>query len=460
MIFPSVPTLKRCTLVLLLALGVPAMLSAQDTPNAQTSERAGEDLGKLQVLIDAKNWNGAINLLNGILRYAAPNSYDQALANDIVSKIYLQISDYAASIGPMEKAYQLGETYKFFDTRSQLDRIYYLAQLYYQEANNTKSSALQQQYFTKAASYIDTWLKTTPRPTEDARLFYATLLYNQATINPENVDRTLLKQAQDQVNEGLHFTINPKENFYVILLATLQQTGQIAKTAEILELLVHKYPSKVTYWQQLMGTYANLAAETKSPEKSDEYNLRTIVTIERAQALGMMNTPKDNYNLVGIYFNLGQFGEATRLLHKGLRDGTIESDIAKWELLAYSYQQIKKEFQAIETLQEATQHFPGTGRFDNQIAQIYYSLNRVDDAYKHLNLAISKGNLDKAGAVYYFLAYISFELLKFEEALVAVNKAAEFEENRDSQLPRLKQAIEDAIKERESVKNQLAAQSR
>lgn len=457
MTFLSVTTLKRCTIALLLALAAPAMLSAQE--NAQTSERAGEDLGKLQELIDAKNWNGAINLLNGILRYAAPNSYDQALANDILSKIYLQVSDYAASIPPMEKAYQLGEAYKFFDTRSQLDRIYYLAQLYYQEANNTKSSALQQQYFTKAAHYIDNWLKNTPRPTEDARLFYATLLYNQATLNPDNVDKVLLKKAQEQVNEGLHFTINPKENFYVILLATLQQSGEIAKTAEILELLVHKYPSKLTYWQQLMGTYANLAAEAKSPEKAEEYNLRTIVTIERAQALGMMDSPKDNYNLVGIYFNLGQHGEATKLLHKGLRDGTIESDVAKWELLSYSYQQINKEFQAIEALQEASKHFPDTGRFDHQIAQIYYSLNRVEEAHKHVNLAINKGNLDKAGAVYYFLAYISFELLKFEEALVAVNKAAEFEENRDSQLPRLKQAIEDAIKEREAVKAQLAAQS-
>src|SRR5690606_11045867 len=153
----------------------------------------------------------------------------------------------------------------------------------------------------------------------------------------------------------------------------------------------------------------------KSPEKAEEFNLRTIVTIERAQALGMMDSPKDNYNLVGIYFNLGQHGEATKLLHKGLRDGTIESDVAKWELLSYSYQQINKEFQAIEALQEASKHFPDTGRFDHQIAQIYYSLNRVEEAHKHVNLAINKGNLDKPGAVYYFLAYISFELLKFEE---------------------------------------------
>ena len=67
--------------------------------------------------------------------------------------------------------------------------------------------------------------------------------------------------------------------------------------------------------------------------------------------------------------------------------------------------------------------------------------------------AVTKGHLDKPGAVYNFLAYIGFELRRYDEALDAVDKAIAFtESSHDTQLPRLKQAIEEAIKERNQLK--------
>jgi predicted Zn-dependent protease len=442
------------SLLLLACLALPLAAAAQQTnPSAQPSERAAADLTKLQAFVDTKNWAGALALLNGMLEYAAPNSYDRALANDIISKIDLQKGDYAEAIKPMEQALQLGDAYKFFDEKSQLDRINYLAQLYYQEASGSKVKAVQEQNYTKANHYMAMWFKRTTKPTEEARLLYATLLYSQAVLDPNHPDHALLDQAMQQVHEGLLGSLHPKENFYVLQLASLQQEGKLEDCAKILELLVKQYPSKSTYWLQLMSTYANLASEEKQPDKAREYNLRAIITIERAQALGLMNTPKDNYNLVGIYFNIGQYSKATELLYKGLKDGSIDGDIKKWELLAYSYQQFNHDFQAIDVLKEAAQHFPKEGQLDNQIAQIYYSLDKVSEAYKHLNLALAKGHLEKPGSVYYFLAYICFELQKYDEALTAVTKAAEFKDSQDTQLPRLRQAIQDAIKEREAAKS-------
>ncbi len=460
MLLSPFPGFKHIVLVLLLALGIAVPFASAQNKNApQMSDRAAEDIGKLQPYIDAKNWGGAINLLNGMLRYAAPNSYDEALINDIVSKIYLQKGDYALSLSPLGKAYELGEGYAYFDPRSQLDRLYYLAQLFYQEATTTKDIKVQQDYFSKATNYIEIWLQRSPTAKQDGRMFYVSLLYNRAILDPKKVDNALLKKTQEQVYEALNVELYPKEGFYVILLATLQQAGDSVRTAEVLELLVKQYPSKTSYWQQLMATYSNMAVEAKNPDGALEYNLRAILTIERAQALGHMNSPKDNYNLVGIYFNISQFGKATELLYNGLRDGSIEQDIKKWELLAYSYLQINNEFKAIDILKEASKIFPTAGQLENQIAQIYYSLNKTNDSYRYLNMAIAKGGLDKLGSVYYFKAYVCYELLKFEEALVAIDEAAKYEDARDPQLPRLKQAIEDAIKERENGNKAKAANS-
>ena len=452
-------SLKRLTLALLLAVMVPLTapkLQAQQS-TGQLSERASSDLGKLQPYIDAKNWNGALNLLQGMLTYSQPNSYDQAVAYDIISKVYLQMSDYAASINPLERAYQIGVTNSgFFNQRSQLERLYYLAQLYYQEASTTKNIALRDQYFQKASEYIEIWLRDNPKPTPEGRMFYTSLLYNQAILDPNNVDKVLLKKAQEQVYEGIVSSLNPKESFYVILMATLQQEEKHKESAEVLELLVKQYPSKKSYWQQLMNTYATMAALSKTEEDAYEHNLRSILTIERAQALGHMTSPKDNYNLVGIYFNIKQFDKATGLLYKGLRDGSIESDQRKWELLAYSFQQIHKEFQAIEVLKEASQLFPDSGQLDNQIAQIYYAMDKVPETYRHLNLALAKGDLTAPADVYYFKAYICYELLKYEEALVAIDKSAELGDGSNSRLPQLRSAIASALAERKAVQDKAA----
>ena len=441
--------LPALLLGLTLALGTAAV--AQDRNAAQPSERASSDLQKLQPLVDAKNWDGAANLLLGILRYAAPNSYDQAMASDILSKIYLQKGEYEKTIAPMERAYLLGESFNYFEPKSQLERLYFLAQLYYQEVTNSKVKSVQQEYFGKAAKYIELWLSRQEKPDQDGRMFYVSLLYNQAIIDPQNINKALLKKTQEQVYEALYSELFPKEGFYLILLASLQQEGDLKKTAEILELLAKQYPSKSTYWQQLMGTYSNMAIETKNPDEVLEDNLRAIITIERAQALGFMNTSKDNYNLVGIYFNIGQFGKATELMLAGLRNGSIESDIKKWELLAYSYLQINNEYQAIEILKEAIRSYPKSGQLDNQIAQIYYSLNQSKEAYRYLNSALAKGGLEKPGGVYYFKAYICYELQKFEEALTAIDQAAEYPDAQDAQLPRLRLAIEEALRERENA---------
>src|SRR6185295_13612076 len=118
-----------------------------------------------------------------------------------------------------------------------------------------------------------------------------------------------------------------------------------------------------------------------------------IASIERAQALGFLRTPKDNYTLVGLYFNVGQFGKATELLYAGLKSGAIEPLQANWELLAYSFQQVDKPYQAIEVLKEAAKHFPKSGQLDYQVAQIYYSLDKPKEAYASLVSATTKGHL-------------------------------------------------------------------
>lgn len=426
----------------------------------QLDDAVSTELQKLQPLVDAKNWDGALALINSIKALAAPDSYDLAVLSDITYKIYLTRGEYQKSIAPLEEAIRLTDTYNYFDATQTQELVLYLAQAYYQEAVSNKSPAIKQQYYSKASFYMQRWIKAsdkakTDNSYQDAMTLYATILYQQATLK-EPADKAMIDEAQKVIHEALLSVVHPKDTYYIMLLAFYQQQGDLLGSANLLEFLAKNYPSRKDYWQQLFGTYLNLAGTEKDETKARQYNIRAILTLERAQAKGMMETPKDYMNLVSIYFTLGQFGKAIDVLHKGLKDGTIEQIQKNWELLAYSYQQINQPFKAIDVLNEATKVFPRSGQLNYQIAQIYYSLDKSQETYSSLKLALAKGNLEKAGSVYGFMAYVCFELRKFDEALDAATKAlASPDTKSDTQLPKLKVAIEDAIKERNATAESL-----
>ena len=169
-----------------------------------------------------------------------------------------------------------------------------------------------------------------------------------------------------------------------------------------------------------------------------------------------MNTPKDQFNLIGIYFNIQQYEKATELLEAGLKNGTVENTEKNWELLAYSFQQIRREFKAIEALKEATRLFPENGQLHYQLAQLYYGLNKNQDALRHLRLSAERGGGDKPPQTYLFLAYVAYELKDYDEAKRAVELAAEYPDVAD-EVARMRKAIQDSEAER---KYQLEGASR
>jgi hypothetical protein len=296
-------------------------------------------------------------------------------------------------------------------------------------------------------------------------MFYANILYNQAVADPKKVDPVLLKQARDEIENGLRTSVHPKETFYVLLLAVLQQENDVKRAADVLEQLVKQYPAKKDYWPSLWASYLNMANDAsvsgKDEAKAREDYIRAINTVERAQANNQMKTPKDNFNLVNLYLTVGQYGKATDLLYAGLKSGAIDSDPKTWGLLAYYYQQENQEMKAIAALKEASTLFPANGgAFFVQIGQIYLGLEKTKEAFEALKEAVHRGGLEKGkeAAAYQALAYAAFELEEYTEALKAVESAANYPEGkRDSQLPKLKDAIENAIKEREYAKAEAAA---
>jgi tetratricopeptide (TPR) repeat protein len=451
---------RAAALAALLAVGlaVPASLAQQPPEKKahQPSEKTSEAFGKLKPLQDTQNWNGMLALLDGI--QVTPGSYDEALILDMKAKIYGMTNQLSKAIQPWERAVQLSDQHGYFPEKQVNEILYFLGQLYAQEATSTKDPKLAQQQFQKALGYFKRFIEKTPNPTPEALSTYAMLLYYRAIADPNNVDQNLLKEARAVIERGLQRDIKPKESFYQLLLALQQQQNDLAGSAEILELLLKQNPDKKDQWQMLMALYLQLSDKVreKDPEAARDYLVRAIVTAERAQAKGFQNAPKDNMNLVSLYLLANQFTKGTELLYNGMKNKTIESVPHNWRILGRYYQEANLNERAVQVLKEATQLFPNNGELEVQIAQIYLQMEKTKEANEHAKAAIAKGNLEgtKPYGVHYLIAYTAYELGNIEEADKALANAEKFEESKkDPQFARLRDVVKEMIAERDAKKS-------
>jgi tetratricopeptide (TPR) repeat protein len=433
-------SLTRLLLAGILAGGVPCALRAQENapPKKELTEKVQTAAAEAQKALDAQNWDQAIAIIDPILATVTPNTFDQAYLTQQKVMALLNKGQYSAAIEPTEAVLRLSETYKFFDERANLQLIQTLGQLYAQEAAADKSPQGQRAKYTKALEYMRRWVAGTPKPTSEIQYFVAQVLYQLANSNPDKVDMEMMKQCQAECEKGLLLTIKPREQFLLLMTAALQQQGEISKSAEYTEWLVKDYPNNKQYWQQLLNSYL-----------VQENFVRAVNTIHRAQKLGLLNTPQDNFYLVGIYTNTQQYEQAADLLETGLRDGRLESDQKNWELLAQAYLQMRKDDKAIETLKHASKLFPKAGGIDLQIGDAYYRMDKYEEALSYLKSAVSKG-VEKPGPAYVFIAYLALELKKYEDAKAAAIKAKELDPN-SKEAGRLLDAVNEAIQERDAA---------
>lgn len=425
---------------------------AAEPPKKEISDKVSSELGKLKEHVDKKDYAAALKLLDSILAEASPASYDTAMVSQIKAQILLTEGKYADAIPALITAQELGEKYSFFDKKDQLGQLYLLCQIHYQLAADSKDPARQAELFDKAYAYIKRWIDASPKPTTEAQLFAASILYGHATLTPGKPNAELLQQARAEASKGLYLSIKPPDQLYVLLLASLQQLGDYAATAEVLELLVTRHPDNALYWQQLAGCYIALANATTEEKEIRRLHLRTILTMQRAQRNGIMNTPKDNLNIISMLFNLEQFGKASDMLLSGLDSGQVENIRGNWELLSLAYQQNGREDLAIRTLEKAADKFPEEGQLEFTLGQMHYGAGRLPDAYTHLERAVTKGNLKKPGATYLFLGFAAYELQKYEDASKWASLALKQPDVKVEDANRLSKAANEALKEREALK--------
>jgi hypothetical protein len=428
--------------------------AAADLPKKEITEKTSSGFPKLQPLVEARNYDAALVLVDQLLAGAAPGSYDTFVLSQVKAQILLTQNKLAEALVPLETAHRLAVgNANFFESAAHLDQLYLLAQVHYQVGADQKTPALQREGYEKALAYLQRWLERSPRAGADVRTLVASLLYNLATLDPSKPDAARLREAIGHVHEATLLSVHPGNQLQLLLLACHLQLGENARAAELLEVLAARDPKSSTTWSQLQSLYLAAAAEAGDPAGADAraQNLRALLTLERAQAHGHLSSPKDHYTKVAILFNLQQFTRAAALLEKGLADGTLENSKRNWELLASAYQQTDQDAKALDAMDRAVGKFPEDGALEFSLAQFLYGAGRVADAYTRGQSALAKAGVEKPGPARLYLAFLAYELQRYEEAAQWVAAARATGDTPASTLDPLDRAITEALKARQAL---------
>jgi tetratricopeptide (TPR) repeat protein len=426
-----------------IALGPLVATSAEEPVNLrpQLSEKVGEKVAKLQVMLPeaekTKLWAPVVNEALSAQAISAPGSYDEYYMCRVLAMVYLnrgEKGDYGLALPLLAKMVGM----PFLDKIKDADLVFTVAQLYLAEENAAK-----------AEEYARRYLEYVPKPPAERIVFLCSILLQRAEKEGQKADPVLIKEVLKLADFGLRLTIKPDERLLLIKAVGYMAIDKAEEASEVLELLVHRYPTNRQYWLQLFGQYANTNRD-----------LRGALTIERAQALGMMNTARENIALPNIYYNLGDYERCIELLEKGLTDGTIDPEPRNFETLAYAYIQTHRQLKAVDVYVRAHERFP-TGKYAALVAQMYYSMDKKPEALEWAKKAIAKGELERPGQMVMFTAFLAYELGDLDTAFKLLQDALPLLKNdrERNDHENLKRAVEGALAERKRRQDEAAEQA-
>ncbi len=164
-------------------------------------------------------------------------------------------------------------------------------------------------------------------------------------------------------------------------------------------------------YEKALRSFEQIIAIEQTPVyKADEPNAVDTVIIFNA---GLAAYNAQNYDKAIDYYR-----QAAKYKYNGAKT---------YSLISSSYMQKKDTVGALQVLQEGLKEYGENGALLVEVINIYLNANKVDDAMKYLEIAISK---DPKNSSYYFAQGTLYDkLLKTEEATNSYLKAIEYKED-------------------------------
>lgn len=365
--------MKSATAVAIMVAMGSGVANAQACEETQFSSTNAENyLAAETELLVNDNPQAALVALNA-LRAQELNCYEEGAALRLGAAIKIQTGDYQGAVNDLLVAIDRG----YIPADQQKTTFYNISQIYLSSDNKEK-----------ALEYFDKWMSVGGVPDRSQKWTLA-VLYQQMDRFPESLNWA--EQVLEADGPGADRSV------YDFLIFLYDKTGNFAKKAELLELLLARDPSDRRLWDAIAGDYFRGGQDRKAFE------------VQKAMYLaGILQTEDELMRIVNFYNSFDVPYASAKILEKEMNAGRISKNYQRLELLANLYQ-VAREFQkAIPVIEEAAEMAPD-GKMYERLGRSYSELQEWASAEDALVRAIDKGGLANTGLAWVLVGQSRYE---------------------------------------------------
>ncbi len=441
-------SLRLCLAVLagLLAFGTASAQSGEaskddDTKTKQAqavSKEVYEKIQKAQEAVDAKDYRGALDMLNRLYNPDKLTEYEQANVLNYLGFVYYNMDNIKQATATYEKMLRIPTLEPQMAKQTTLT----MAQLYTMDEN-----------YAKALQTLDKWFVLETNPGPDQFILKAQILYNldryKDMINPIETAMKVARERDKPV----------KEDWWNLLNFAYFQQENYTKVRDIQKTLLQNWP-KARYWKSLAGAYTELGEDEK-----------LIYAYDAAHTQGMLEKPQEFITMAQLYLQAEVPYKAAVLMQEKMDAGIVPRDEKNYRLLSQAWTLAQEDNKAIPALKAAAE-LAGDGELDARLTNAFLNTSNYNDCVSSATTALRKGGLRNPDNIQITLGMCLYNLRRYDDAKNAFKTAARVPRSQrtasqwiqviDAELERNRQirlAEEAARKKREALEAKRSAAS-
>jgi tetratricopeptide (TPR) repeat protein len=370
---------------------------AQDTKQAQAvSKEVYDQITKAQELVEAKDYRGALNILNRLYNPDKLTEYEQANVLNYIGFVYYNMDDPANAI----KTYDKMLTIPSLEAQMRKQVTFTLAQLNMMEENYQRSLDL-----------LNKWFALESNPGPEPYILKAQALYQLDRF------KDMIEPIETGISVARKRELAIKEDWYVLLNFAYFNQEDYAKVRDIQKILLANWPKK-RYWMSLAGAYTELG---------EDQNL--VSAFDAAHTDGLLSSESEFVTMAQLFMQYEVPYKAAKLLEAKMKDGTVEANEKNYRLLSQAWTLAQEDDKAIPALQEAAKRSPD-GELDVRLANAYLNIGEYGDCVDAARNGLKKGDLKDPDNAQISLGMCLYNLRRYGPAKEAFQSAARSEKSR------------------------------
>ena len=360
------------------------------TKQAQAvSKEVYERIQKAQEMVDAKDYSGALRLLNGLYNPDKLTEYEQANVLNYIGFVYYNMDD----IGNAIRTYERMLAIPTLEPQMAKQTTFTMAQLL----------TMEEQYG-KALTTLNKWFTLETNPAPEPFILKAQILYNL------NRYKEMIPAIENGMEVARQRGKEVKEDWWNLLNFAYFQEEDYRKVRDIQKILLQTWP-KARYWKSLAGAFTELGEDEK-----------LIYAYDAAHTQGMLNKDTEFVTMAQLYLQAEVPYKAAVLLQEKMDAGVVAKTEKHYRLLSQAWTLAREDQKAIPALKAAAA-LAGDGELDQRLANAYLNIGEYSDCVTSANTALRKGGLKNTDNAHISLGMCLYNLRRYADAKTAFRNA-------------------------------------